>query len=558
MKLETLPREKGPYNLEDYDALYESFRWEDVEEHFTWSKTGKVNIAYEAIDRHTEGGRKNKVALFYRDEACKEKYTFQELKEWSNRAGNVFKECGVKKGDIVFFFMPRIPELYFSIAGAVKIGAIVGTLFDSFMKDALRERLRDSGAKYLVTTRELLERIPEADLKQISTIFLFDHTKEESDRYVDFSKRIKSASKQLSITWVDREDGLFLQYTSGSTGTPKGVLHVHDAMRHYYVTARWVLDLREEDVYWCTADPGWITGAVYGMFAPWLMGTSICVLGGRFDPDVWYRTIEEFDVTVLYTAPTALRMLMGAGDEAIREFDLSSLRHILTVGERLDPDIIRWGLDVFGLRIHDTWWMTETGGIMISNFPALEIRPGSMGKPIPGVRIAIVNQEGQELPPYHTGNLVIRPPWPGMMRAIWNNRQQYEAYFLPNGWFLTEDLAYMDEDGYIWYQGRSYDEILTSGERLGPFEVERKLMEHPAVKEAGVVGVPDQVKGEKVKAFIVLNEGFDANESLKEELNRFIKENLAKNTELEEIEFLQELPKTRSGKIMRRALKTIK
>ncbi len=555
--MKTLPVKSGHYNLSDYDEQYQNFSWQDAEKYFSWSETGKVNIAYEAIDRHAKGTKKHKVALFYRDEQRVEKYTFKEIMEWSNRAGNVFKEHGVGKGDLIFMFLPRIPELYMAVLGAVKIGAIVGTLFDSFMKDALGFRLQDSGTRYLVTTPELLERIPEKDLEKLQTVFLVGKNIAETGKFIDFNKRLNEAEKYLPITWVSREDGFLLQYTSGSTGLPKGILHVHDAMLHYYVTARWVLDLKESDVYWCTADPGWITGTVYGMFAPWLTGTSICIYGGRFSPEEWYRTIEMFSVNVLYTAPTAIRMLMGAGDEILNEYDLSSLRHILTVGEKLSPDIIDWGMDALGLRIHDTWWMTETGGIMIANFPTLEIRPGSLGKPIPGVKIAILDHEGNKLPPNQVGNLAIKPSWPAMMRQIWQKPEIYSSYFHPNGYFLTGDAAYMDEDGYIWYQGRLSDEIITRGVRLGPFEIERKLMQHPAVKEAGVIGKPDPITGESLKAYLVLNENCKDTSSIKEDLNRFVKEGLSSNIHFAEIAIVKELPKTRSGKLIRRALKNL-
>lgn len=557
MKLETVPAKEGRYNLKDYDEQYKRFDWKDVKKHFTWAITGKVNIAYEAIDRHCEGTRKHKVALLYRDEKRTDQYTFHEMKEWSNRAGNVFKDHGVKKGDLIFIFLPRIPELYFTLLGAVKIGAIPGTLFESFMKDALSQRLQDSGTKYLVTTPQLLKRIPEKVQSKLQTIFLIGENIVETEKYINFMYRLNKANKSLAITWVSREDGFLLQYTSGSTGLPKGVLHVHDAMQHHFITAKWVLDLQEQDVYWCTEDPGWITGTVYGMFAPWLTGTTICVYGGRFRPEEWYRTIEMFGVTVLYTAPTALRMLMGAGDEILKEYDLSSLRHILTVGEQLSPDIINWGLNALRLRIHDTWWMAETGGIIISNFPSLEIRPGSMGKPIPGIKIAIVDHEGNELPPNQIGNLAIQPPWPAMIRQIWGDRNGYSAYFHSKGYFLTGDAAYKDEDGYIWYQGRLNDEIITSGERLGSFEIERKLMEHPAVKEAGVIRKPDPARGEIVKAFLVLKEGCNETPALLLELNRFVQEELSKKISIEEIELVDELPKTRSGKLIRRALRKL-
>lgn len=555
MKLEALSVASGDYNLKDYDDTYRHFKWEDLEKDFSWSKTGKVNMAYEAIDKHTEGFRKNKVALMYKDSKRNEKYTFKEMKEQSNKAGNVLRDYGVAKGDRVFIFMPRSPELYFSLLGAVKLGAVVGPLFEAFMEGAVRDRLLDSGAKFLVTTPELLNRVPEQDLPDLETIFLVGENITETDKYIDFNKKLEEASKNLEITWVDREDGLILHYTSGSTGKPKGVFHVHNAMIQHYATGKWVLDLQEDDIYWCTADPGWVTGTSYGIFAPWLNGATNVIVGGRFSPEAWYQTIEDFGVTVWYSAPTAFRMLMGAGDEVVNEFDLTSLRHVLSVGEPLNPEVVRWGQKVYGQRIHDNWWMTETGAQLISNYPCMDIRPGSMGKPIPGVVAAIVDNQGNELPPYQMGNLAIKKGWPSMMRKIWNNPEKYQSYFFENGWYISGDSAYMDEDGYFWFQGRVDDVIMTSGERVGPFEVESKLVEHPAVAEAGVIGKPDPVRGEIIKAFVALREGYSPSEELKEEIRTFVKTGLAAHSAPREIEFREKLPKTRSGKIMRRVLK---
>ncbi|WP_166703358.1 acetate--CoA ligase [Bacillus albus] len=556
MKVETLPVIKGENNLPNYDEAYANFNWEEVNKNFTWNETGRVNMAYEAIDKHAKSDRKNKVALYYQDGSRKEKYTFKEMKDFSNKAGNVLKNYGdVEKGDRVFIFMPRSPELYFALLGAVKLGAIVGPLFEAFMEGAVRDRLEDSEAKVLITTPELLERVPLNDLPALKTVFLVGDHVEEGGKTVAFNPLFEQASKELHIEWLGREDGLILHYTSGSTGKPKGVLHAHNAMVQHYQTAKWVLDLKEDDVYWCTADPGWVTGTAYGIFAPWLVGASNVILGGRFSPEAWYEALQDYGVTVWYSAPTAFRMLMGAGQDAIKKYDLSQVRHVLSVGEPLNPEVIRWGMNAFGLRIHDTWWMTETGGQVICNYPCMEIRPGSMGKPIPGVKAAIVDNEGNEVPPYTMGNLAIGKGWPAMMRGIWNNKQKYESYFMPGDWYVSGDSAYMDEDGYFWFQGRIDDVIMTSGERVGPFEVESKLIEHAAVAEAGVIGIPDPVRGEIIKAFIALRVGYEPSEELKEEIRQFVKKGLAAHAAPRQIEFRDKLPKTRSGKIMRRVLK---
>lgn len=555
MNTERLPVIQGDYNLKNYEETYKQFQWSETEKAFSWYETGRVNMAYEAIDRHAESFRKNKVALYYRDAVRNEKYTFKEMKEMSNKVANVLKNVAeIGKGDRVFVFMPRSPELYFAVLGIIKTGAIVGPLFEAFMEGAVRDRLEDSGAKAIVTTPELLPRVPVGDLPELKYVFLVGDGVVEEGPYIDLKKRMNEASKHFDIEWVDRQDGLILHYTSGSTGKPKGVLHVHNAMIQHYQTAKWVLDLKEDDIYWCTADPGWVTGTSYGIFGPWLCGASSVIVGGRFSPDAWYQTIQDFGVTVWYSAPTAFRMLMGAGDEVVKKYDLSSLRHILSVGEPLNPEVIRWGLKVFGRRIHDTWWMTETGAHLICNYPCMEIKPGSMGKPIPGVEAAIIDDQGNVLPPYRMGNLAIKKGWPSMMKTIWNNPQKYESYFIGD-WYVSGDSAYMDEDGYFWFQGRVDDVINTSGERVGPFEVESKLVEHPAVAEAGVIGKPDPVRGEIIKAFIALREGYEPSEELKEDIRQFVKKGLAAHAAPREIEFRDKLPKTRSGKIMRRVLK---
>ena len=543
-------------NLTNYAETYKSFDWKETEIVFSWHETGKVNVAYEAIDRHAESSRKNKIALYYQDETRKEQYTFAEMKELSNKAGNIFKSFGnVTKGDRVFVFMPRCPELYFAVLGAVKLGAIVGPLFEAFMEGAVRDRLEDSGAKVLVTTKELFNRVPVKELPLLEHIFIVGKDIEENDQCIDFNQKMNEAATALEITWMDPQDGLILHYTSGSTGKPKGVLHVHNAMVQHYQTAKWVLDLKEDDVYWCTADPGWVTGTSYGIFGPWLTGTSNLIVGGRFKPELWYKMLEEYSITVWYSAPTAFRMLMGASDELVKKYNLSNLRHILSVGEPLNPEVVRWGKKVFGLGIHDTWWMTETGAQLICNLPCIELKPGSMGKPIPGVKAAIVDNQGKELPPYRMGNLAIKKGWPSMMKTIWNNHEKFESYFLPGDWYVSGDSAYMDESGYFWFQGRIDDVIMTSGERVGPFEVESKLLEHPAVAEAGVIGKPDPVRGEIVKAFIALRDGHEASNNLIEEIRQYVKTGLSAHAAPKEIEFKEKLPKTRSGKIMRRVLK---
>lgn len=548
--LKALP---GKHWLSEYDGS-DSYDWQEAEQYFSWSTTGKVNMAYEAIDRHAEGERANKTALIYFDGTTEQTFTYADMKRMTNKAANVLKDAGIEAGDRIFIFMPRSPELYFALLGALKVGAIVGPLFEAFMEQAVRDRLLDSEAKMLITTKALLPRVPVDELTSLEQILLVDEDVEEDDKIKNFRQAFNQASESFEPVWLDREDGLILHYTSGSTGKPKGVLHVQNAMIQHMMTGRWVLDLQEEDVYWCTADPGWVTGTSYGIFAPFLNGATNVVVGGRFNPDFWYSVIEKYKVTVWYSAPTAFRMLMGAGAEIANTHDLSSLRHVLSVGEPLNPEVIRWGKEAFDQRIHDTWWMTETGAMMICNYKSMDIKPGSMGKPIPGTQAAIVDDQGNELPPFRMGNLALKTPWPSMMRQIWNNPQKYESYFF-KGWYVSGDSAYMDDEGYFWFQGRVDDVIMTAGERVGPFEVESRLVEHPAVAEAGVIGKPDPVRGEIIKAFISLRDGYEPTEELKQEIQKFVKEGLAAHAAPREIDFRDKLPKTRSGKIMRRVLK---
>jgi acetyl-CoA synthetase len=541
-------------NMKNYEETYASFSFAEAEKAFSWHATGRVNMAYEAIDRHAESGKGDKIALLYSDAVRDESYTFAELAKRSNRFANVLRKLGVAKGDRVFIFMPRTPELYISLLGVLKVGAIAGPLFEAFMETAVKDRLLDAGAVAIVTTPALLHRVPKAELPDLKHIIVVGGAP-EGEGFVDFDTEMARASDETDIEWLGREDGLILHYTSGSTGKPKGVFHVQNAMIQHYVTGKFVLDLKEDDIYWCTADPGWVTGTSYGIFAPWLHGVTNVVRGGRFSPQDWYATIEKYGVTVWYSAPTAFRMLMGAGDEVVKKFNLSSLRHVMSVGEPLNPEVVRWGLKVYGQRIHDTWWMTETGAQLICNYPCMDIKPGSMGRPLPGIKAGIIDDQGNELPPYRMGNLAVRTPWPSMMRKIWNNPAKYEEYFRIPGWYISGDSAYMDEDGYFWFQGRIDDVINTSGERVGPFEVESKLVEHPAVAEAGVIGKPDPVRGEIIKAFISLREGYTPSEELKQDIARFVKEGLSAHAAPREIEFKDKLPKTRSGKIMRRVLK---
>ncbi|WP_416149798.1 acetate--CoA ligase [Salipaludibacillus sp. HK11] len=554
--MEILQPKQETYQLKNYQEAKDTFKWDDVKSVFSWSKTGNVNAAYECIDRHVVNGNGEKVALLYSDAARDESYTFKQLQTETNQAAHMFRRLEIEKGDRVFIFMPRSPELYVALLGAIKMGAVVGPLFEAFMKEAVRSRLEDSEAKVIVTTPELVSRIPHEELPHLEKIILVgENVQKDGPFYSYYEEMETSPNDDSAMEWVDLEDGMILHYTSGSTGKPKGVLHVHNAMIQHYQTAKWVLDLRDDDIYWCTADPGWVTGTSYGIFGPWLNGVTNVIRGGRFSPDDWYATVEKNNVSVWYSAPTAFRMLMAAPKEVLAKYDLSCLRHILSVGEPLNPEVVRWGWEVFHHRIHDTWWMTETGAMLICNYLSEPIKPGSMGKAFPGIHAAIIDNEGKELPPYEMGNLAIQAGWPAQMRKIWKNDTKFQEYFSIPGWYVSGDTAYMDDDGYFFFQGRNDDLIMTAGERVGPFEIESKLVEHPAVAEAGVIGKPDEIRGHIIKAFIALNIGYEHTDELKAEIKHFIKSELSAHAVPKEIEFKDKLPKTRSGKIMRRVLK---
>ncbi len=543
-------------NLKNYEDAYRTFNWKDVEREFDWSKTGKVNIVHEAIDRHAASWRKNKVALFFTDlERRDEKYTFLDLKRQSSRFGHLLQHLNVKKGDRVAVFLPRTPELYITILGIHRIGAVPVPLFEAFMEQAVQDRLGDSEAVVCVTTPALKSRIPRASLPALKRLVLVGAQGSLAKNEASYEDAMPRMRDELEPEWLTVDDGLVIHYTSGSTGKSKGALHRQYAMVGHYQTAKWALDLREEDVYWCTADPGWVTGTSYGIYGPWTLGISSVVLGGRFDADRWYQTIEKYRVSMWYSAPTAYRMLMSAGDAIPKKYDLSSLRHICSVGEPLNPEALKWVKKITGLAPHETWWMTETGMQLICNYRSADFKIGATGKPFPGTYATVVDDQGKEVPPGQLGNLVVKPGWPSMMKDIWKNPAKYQEYFRIPGWYVSGDTAYKDEDGFIWYQGRADDVIKTAGERVGPFEVESALVAHPAVAEAGVIGKPDPVRGHIIKAFIALRKGYQPSEQLQKEIAEFVKTNLAAHAAPREITFVDKVPKTRSGKIMRRVLR---
>lgn len=560
-------RLRVPPNLDDYERVRASFSWDEVGGQLAgpdW-RDG-LNLAHLAVDRHAAGSLRDRVALrcLARRGSARER-TFGELAAESNRFAHALEALGVEPGDPVFLLLDRTPELYVAALGAWKARAVVCPLFPAFGPEPIRQRLELGGGRVLVTSRRLWDR-------KVAT--LLDEARETLpalDEVVltggaggapgarDFDELQAGASGDYTVAPTALEDPAILHFTSGTTGTPKGALHVHGAVLAHHATARHVLDLHPEDVFWCTADPGWVTGTSYGVIAPLVHGVTSIVDEGDFDAERWYGILQDHRVTVWYTTPTAVRVLMRVGAETALRHDLTALRHAASVGEALNPEAVVWGDEVLGVPIHDNWWQTETGAIMIANYPAMDVKAGSMGRPVPGVEAAIVRRtpDGGAEPlddPGATGEIALRPGWPSMFRGYLGQEERYRACFA-GGWYLSGDLARRDEEGYFWFVGRGDDVIKSSGHLIGPFEVESALLEHPAVAEAAVIGKPDPVAGEVVKAFVALKPPHEGGEALRRELLAHARRRLGAAVAPKEIELVDHLPRTRSGKIMRRLLK---
>jgi acetyl-CoA synthetase len=552
-------------NLRDYAAFRSSFSWDGARRELEGLPDGGLNIAHEAVDRHAAGERKDHIALRWLGKnGAIDDFTYAGLRELSNRFANVLRRLGVGAGERVYMLTGRIPELYISALGTWKNRSVVCTLFSAFGPEPIRARMALGDARLLVTTPALYQRkiVPIRNLLPgLQHVLLVGGSDEGAgiEGTLDFAQLLGQADEQFSIVPTDPEDPALLHFTSGTTGTPKGAVHVHQAVVTHHATGKTVLDLHPEDVFWCTADPGWVTGTSYGIIAPLTNGVTSIVDEADFDAERWYQILEQHRVSVWYTAPTAIRMMMKVGLAPLAGRKLPALRYLASVGEPLNPEAVRWGVTAFGLPFHDNWWQTETGGIMIANFPALEVRPGSMGKAVPGIDAAIVrhNADGsvtQIDEPGAEGELALRPGWPSMFRGYLNEPERYRKCFA-GGWYLTGDLARRDADGYFWFVGRKDDVIKTSGHLIGPFEVESVLMEHPAVAEAGVIGKPDPVALEVIKVFVALKAGYEPSDALKRGILAHARKRLGAVVAPKEIDFQQSLPKTRSGKIMRRLLK---
>jgi acetyl-CoA synthetase len=552
-------------NMPDYERARREFSWASARRLLDGLPDGRgLNIAHEAVDRHASSERATHVAIrAIALDGTRRDLTYAEIARQTSRFANVLGGLGIAAGDRVCVMADRIPELVIAALGTLKARGVFMPLFAAFGPEPIQARVGIGRPRVLVTTQSLYRRkvaAIRAGLDSVEHVLLVrDEEGPLPEATTDFHEALAAADDQFTIPATAAEDAALLHFTSGTTGTPKGAIHVHEAVVAHHATGILALDLHPDDIFWCTADPGWVTGTSYGIIAPLTCGVTSILDAGEFDAERWYGILEEQGVTVWYTAPTAIRMMMRLGADLARQFDTSRLRFLASVGEPLNPEAVEWGRDAFGHMFHDNWWQTETGGIMIANVAALPIRPGSMGKPLPGIDAAIVERGadgriGEVTDPAKQGEIAIRPGWPSMFRGYWNDPGRYAACFA-DGWYLTGDLARRDTQGYFWFVGRKDDVIKTSGHLVGPFEVESVLLEHAAVAEAGVIGKPDESAHEIVKAFVSLKPGFAAGAALEKDLLGFARKRLGAAIAPKEIAFVASLPRTRSGKIMRRLLK---
>ncbi len=548
-------------NIGSYEDRIRDFSWKISEKELDYQDGNMINIGWYCSDRICKQGKAGKMALIWEGLGGHErKLTYDDLRRTSNTVGSFLKGLGIAPGDRVCLFMDKIPELYIGFLGILKIGAIAQPLFSAFGDESLFVRLENAGTKAIITqkkhapkVRKILDKLPE--LKHLIVVD-FDPSKPLQDKDVPFDLWNTPWVDELEIYPTYAETPSVLHYTSGTTGQPKGVKHVHYSLISQYLTTSWVLDIKDDDIYWCTADPGWVTGTSYGIVGPFSMGATQCVMDVGFSAEAWYRFIEKHRITIWYSAPTAIRSLMKAGSELVTRFDLSCLRHLASVGEPLNSEAVIWSEKVFGKPFYDTYWQTETGSIMISNYPGMKIKPGSMGKAFPGIAACVLDTKTFEPIPESgkIGLIGFKPGWPSMMRMYWNNEETYKNKF-KNGWYLPGDRSSIDNEGYFWFVGRDDDVINTGGHLVSPFEVESALLENEMVAESAVVSKPDEINMEVVKAFVTLKPGFDGNKDTELTIMNFIRKKLSPLAMPQEIEFVPNLPKTRSGKIMRRILK---
>ncbi len=562
MRWAQLPKtdaERAAAAMPDPEAARRSFDWAAARARLAGLPGGGLNIAHEAVDRHVLDGHGEDTAIIWlgRD-GGRQAVTYAALAERIARFAGVLDGHGLKQGDRLYSLLGRKPELYVAALGALKAGLTFTPLFSAFGPEPIRARMEIGSATALITTAALYRRKIanwRAELPSLKVVFVIDD--EAPDGCVPLAPALAAAAPTFATATTTADDPALIHFTSGTTGRPKGAVHVHGAVVAHAETGRVALELRPGCNYWCTADPGWVTGTSYGLIAPLANRVQLIVDEAEFDLARWYGILEQERVEVWYTAPTAIRMMMRAGAYAAAGHDFSTLRFLASVGEPLNPEAVVWSREVFGRPFHDNWWQTETGGVMIANTQAMDIRPGSMGKPLPGIAAGIVETAAdglRELGAGQVGELALRPGWPSMMREYLNEPERYAKCFR-DGWYLSGDLAMRDAEGYYWFVGRADDLIKSSGHLIGPFEVESALIEHEAVAEAAVIGIPDETAGEIVKAYVALNPGFEAGPELEAAIRGHARARLGAAVAPREIVFRATLPKTRSGKIMRRLLK---
>ena len=547
-------------NIGSYEERYPNFDWKIAADELEYGKNGMYNIGYYCSDRIVEKGFGDRTALIWQGfKGDVKEFTYNDIRIYSNVVAKFLKDNGLKSGDRVCIFMDRIPELYISFVGILKMGGITQPLFSAFGEEALFTRLEDAKTKAIITTRKhagkvrrIRDRLPALE----KVIVVDAEAGNLKPGEIPFNMEKSTPVENFEIEKVGPEVPSVLHYTSGTTGKPKGALHVHSSIIAQYITAKWALDITSGDIYWCTADPGWVTGTSYGIIGPWASGVTQTVLDSGFNTEKWYQFIEKHKITVWYTAPTAIRLLMKDGTSVVQKYDLSCLRHLISVGEPLNAEGVIWSEQAFGKPFHDSYWQTETGSIVITNYPGMKVKPGSMGKPFPGITATVLDQKTFEpiTTPGKVGLIALKPGWPSMFRAYWENKEMYDSKF-KNGWYICGDRSSIDNDGYFWFVGRDDDVINTGGHLVGPFEIESALLEHEAVAESAAVGKPDAVNMEVVKAFVALKPGYEANADLELSIMNFIRKKLSPLAMPQEIEFVESLPKTRSGKIMRRLLR---
>ncbi len=553
----TVPPENPDASIGDYNRTYRDFSWKEMEKEFFRHESGEFNIAHEAVDRWvSQRDKRDRTALVFERAGCVSEYSYLELREHSSRWTNLLIEHGFAVGDRLFIFLPPCPEIYFVMLACARLGVIFSPVYSTLGFDELEVRIQNAKPRGIVTHPDLVEHIPEHCRNAVEWAFLTAGPRLNLfPGEIVVPEVLDDLPKKSPIRWLRGGTPLFLIYTSGSTGPPKGVVHAHQDMLGYLMTARYVLNVSEDSVLWTDGDPGWITGTVYGALAPLLCGAVTVIQGDGFAASTWYRTLEKHRVSVWYTTPRTITRLMEAGDDLPGRYDFSSLRHVATVGETLSPEQFYWAKNTLERSPHDTWWMTETGMICLANFASMSIKPGSMGRPVPGIEAAVLDEKGETLPPMTMGELALRPGWPSMMTGIWQDAPRYQAYFKFRDWFLTGDMVTKDEDGYFYHQGRN-DDLIKVGEKfVGPYEIEHILTLHPAVAEAVVISLGCVAGKVWVKGYVTICEGFNPSARLNHEIKAFVKANFSPELPLKEIQFLEEIPKTRSGKMLRRVLR---